>query len=128
MVFIMNGVEIAFQLEKAGENDVVSAISNLTGNYFLQNELSDLKWQIFHVTLDKDKYYRVLYKSEKLNDIHPVMKKKLREKFDEYGKYNYDNLMELYNKEKLNNNFKIRDIKEITEEYDLWQDPLWNYI
>ncbi len=41
---------------------------------------------------------------------------------------NFEQLMELYNKSKESNGFNIINIKEITEEYDLWQDKLWNYI
>ncbi|MEM0139214.1 MAG: DUF2004 domain-containing protein [Ferroplasma sp.] len=123
----MNGLEIAFQLDNPKESDVVLALANLTGNYFMNDKLSDIKWQVFHVTLDKDKYYRVLYKGNKITDLHPETKKKIKEKFDELGKMDYDSLMAMYEKEKKQNNFKTVDIKELTEEYDLWQDKFWNY-
>ena len=68
----MKGVEIAFQLNNDKESDVVMALGNLTGNYFKSVEHMDITWRIFHVTLDKEKYYRVLYRGEKLSDLQIV--------------------------------------------------------
>lgn len=123
----MNGVEIAFQLNNEKDENVVLALANLTGNYFKQDEKMDITWRIFHVTLDKDKYYRVLYRGEKLSDLHPENKKKIKNKFDELGKTDYETLMVEYDAELRNQNFQKVGIKELTEEYDLWQDKFWNY-
>ena len=124
----MKGVEIAFQTNKDGENDIVTALGNLTGNYFKNEENMDITWRIFHVTLDKEKYYRVLYKGEKISELHPENRKKIKEKFDQFSRTDYNTLMSQYEKESRKQGFKKIEIKELTEEYDLWQDPLWNYI
>lgn len=125
---LMKGVEIAFQLNNDKESDVVMALGNLTGNYFRNVEHMDITWRIFHVTLDKEKYYRVLYRGNKLSDLHPENKKRIRRKFDELGKTDYNTLMDEYEKESGKEGFEKVGIKELTEEYDLWQDKLWNYI
>ncbi|KQB34412.1 DUF2004 domain-containing protein [Acidiplasma aeolicum] len=124
----MKGLEIAFQLNNEKDFDVVPALANLTGNYFKNEEKMDITWRIFHVTLGDQKYFRVLYRGDKINDFHPEIKKKIREYFDKLAHLNFEQLMELYNKSKESNGFNIINIKEITEEYDLWQDKLWNYI
>jgi hypothetical protein len=124
----MKGVEIAFQTNKDGENEIVAALGNLTGNYFKNAENMDITWRIFHVTLDKEKYYRVLYKGEKISNLHPENKKKIKEKFDQLSRTDYNTLMDEYEKESRKQGFEKMGIKELTEEYDLWQDPLWSYI
>jgi len=124
----MKGVEIAFQTNKDGENDIVTALGNLTGNYFKNEENMDITWRIFHVTLDKEKYYRVLYKGEKISELHPENRKKIKEKFDQLSRTDYNALMAQYEKESRKQGFEKIGIKELTDEYDLWQDPLWNYI
>lgn len=124
----MNGLEIAFQLNNEKDTEVVTALGNLTGNYFKNNENVDISWRIFHVTLDKDKYYRVLYRGKKINDLHPEIKKKIKEKFNELSKMDFNSLMNLYKKSMEDKNFAVINVKDVTEEYDLWQDPLWNYI
>jgi hypothetical protein len=123
----MNGVEIAFQLNNDKESDVVLVLGNLTGNYFRIEQNMDITWKIFHVTLDKQKYYRVLYRGEKLSDLHPENKKNIKRKFDELGKTDYETLMNEYEKESKKKGFEKVDVKELTEEYDLWQDKFWNY-
>ena len=124
----MNGLEIAFQLNNEKDTEVVTALGNLTGNYFKNNENMDITWRIFHVTLDKDKYYRVLYRGKKINDLHTEIKKKIKEKFNDLSKMDYNSLMDLYKKSMEDKNFAVINVKDVTEEYDLWQDPLWNYI
>jgi len=124
----MKGVEIAFQTNKDGENDIVTALGNLTGNYFKNEENMEITWRIFHVTLDKEKYYRVLYRGEKISELHPENRKKIKEKFDQLSRTDYNALMAQYEKESRKQGFEKIGIKELTEEYDLWQDPLWNYI
>ncbi len=123
----MNGVEIAFQLNNDKEENVVLALANLTGNYFKQDEKMDITWRVFHVTLDKDKYYRVLYRGEKLSDLHPENKKRVKNKFDELSKTDYNALMAEYDSASRKDNFQKVEIKVLTEEYDLWQDKFWNY-
>ena len=124
----MNGLEIAFQLNDEKDTEVVTALGNLTGNYFKNNENMDITWRIFHVTLDKDKYYRVLYRGKKINDLHTEIKKKIKEKFNDLSKMDYNSLMDLYKKSMEDKNFAVINVKDVTEEYDLWQDPLWNHI
>jgi len=124
----MKGVEIAFQIDKDSESEIVAALGNLTGNYFKNVDNMDITWRIFHVTLDKEKYYRVLYKGDKISNLHPENKKKIKEKFDQLSKTDYNSLMDEYEKASRKPGFEKIGIKELTEEYDLWQDPLWNYI
>lgn len=121
------GVEISFQLSGNAQNiDTVYALSNLTGNRF-KNEF-DLDWRIFHVTLGEEKFYKVLFTGRKVGKLHPRADKVIRESFDELSKKSYSDLMVMYRKAKKEPGFESRPMKELKEEYDLWDDKLWQYI
>ena len=121
------GLEISFQLNNEDEN-IVFALANITGNDFLAHDKT-MKWLIFHVTLGEHKFYKILYSGKKINDLHPGLKEKIKKRFDELSKLDYNSLINEYNKMAQNDGFiNVKNIKEVTEEYDLWQDPLWNYI
>ena len=121
------GVEIAFQLSDGAEDrDLVIAMANIVGNEF-RNEMQ-IDWRIFHVTLGDSKYFRVLYAGPRLGKLHPVNEKRIRERFDELSHRSYKEVMDRYRDIKKIHDFISQPIQEKKEEYDLWQDKLWNYI
>ena len=121
------GVEIAFQLSNGTEDrELVSAMANIVGNEF-RSEM-DIDWRIFHVTLGENRYFRVLYAGPHLGKLHPVNEKRIRERFDELSHKRYDEVMKEYREIKKKRNFVSQSIQEKKEEYNLWQDKLWDYI
>ena len=121
------GVEIAFQLSNGTEDrELVSAMANIVGNEF-RSEM-DIDWRIFHVTLGENRYFRVLYAGPHLGKLHPVNEKRIRERFDELSHKSYDEVMKEYREIKKKGNFVSQSIQEKKEEYNLWQDKLWDYI
>ena len=121
------GVEIAFQLSNGTEDrELVSAMANIVGNEF-RSEM-DIDWRIFHVTLWENKYFRVLYAGPHLGKLHPVNEKRIRERFDELSHKDYEEVMKEYREIKKKGGFVSQSIQEKKEEYNLWQDKLWDYI
>ena len=121
------GVEIAFQLSNGTEDrELVSAMANIVGNEF-RSEM-DIDWRIFHVTLGENRYFRVLYAGPRLGKLHPVNEKRIRERFDELSHKDYEEVMIEYREIKKQGNFVSQSIQEKKEEYNLWQDKLWDYI
>lgn len=121
------GVEIAFQLSNGTEDrELVSAMANIVGNEF-RSEM-DIDWRIFHVTLGENRYFRVLYAGPHLGKLHPVNEKRIRERFDELSHKRYDEVMKEYREIKKKGGFVSQSIQEKKEEYNLWQDKLWDYI
>jgi hypothetical protein len=122
------GVEIAFQLSNGTEDrELVSAMANIVGNEF-RSEM-DIDWRIFHVTLGENRYFRVLYAGPHLGKLHPVNEKRIRERFDELSHKRYDEVMKEYREiKKKKGDFVSQSIQEKKEEYNLWQDKLWDYI
>ncbi|MCL5679195.1 MAG: DUF2004 domain-containing protein [Candidatus Thermoplasmatota archaeon] len=121
------GVEIAFQLSNGTEDrELVSAMANIVGNEF-SSEM-EIDWRIFHVTLGENKYFRVLYAGPRLGKLHPVNKKRIKERFDELSHKSYEEVMNQYKAIKKKGNFISQPIQEKKEEYNLWQDKLWDYI
>ena len=121
------GVEISFQVNgNEKDSSLVEVLGNLTGNYF--ESLFDLQWRIFHVTLEDKIFYKVLFTGKKLNKLHPKNEESIRKKFDELAHMEYKDLMNLYEKESKKDGFRKVKIQDLKEEYDLWQDKLWNYI
>ena len=121
------GVEIAFQLSNGTEDrELVSAMANIVGNEF-RSEM-DIDWRIFHVTLGENRYFRVLYAGPHLGKLHPVNEKRIRERFDELSHKRYDEVMKEYREIKKKGDFVSQSIQEKKEEYNLWQDKLWDYI
>jgi hypothetical protein len=121
------GVEIAFQLSNGTEDrELVAAMANIVGNEFSSEMKID--WRIFHVTLGENKYFRVLYAGPRLGKLHPVNEKRIKERFDELSHKSYEEVMEQYKAIKKKGNFISQPIQEKKEEYNLWQDKLWDYI
>ena len=121
------GVEIAFQLSNGTEDrELVSAMANIVGNEFSSEMKID--WRIFHVTLGENKYFRVLYAGSRLGKLHPVNEKRIKERFDELSHKSYEEVMDQYKAIKKKGNFISQPIQEKKEEYNLWQDKLWDYI
>ncbi len=121
------GVEIAFQLSNGTEDrELVSAMANIVGNEF-SSEM-EIDWRIFHVTLGENKYFRVLYAGPRLGKLHPVNEKRIKERFDELSHKSYEEVMNQYKAIKKKGNFISQPIQEKKEEYNLWQDKLWDYI
>ena len=121
------GVEIAFQLSNGTEDrELVVAMANIVGNEFSSEMKID--WRIFHVTLGENKYFRVLYAGPRLGKLHPVNEKRIKERFDELSHKSYEEVMEQYKAIKKKGNFIFQPIQEKKEEYNLWQDKLWDYI
>ena len=120
------GLEISFQLKNDREGqETVLALGNLTGND-MKDEL-DIEWRIFHVTLGENKFFKVLYTGKKVGKLHPGVEKRIREHFDHLSKMDLNDLLRQYNEKQTDSNFKKVDIKELKEEYDLWQDKFWLY-
>ena len=121
------GVEIAFQLSNGTEDrELVSAMANIVGNEFSSEMKID--WRIFHVTLGENKYFRVLYAGPRLGKLHPVNEKRIKERFDELSHKSYEEVRNQYKAIKKKGNFISQPIQEKKEEYNLWQDKLWDYI
>ncbi|MCL5668125.1 MAG: DUF2004 domain-containing protein [Candidatus Thermoplasmatota archaeon] len=121
------GVEIAFQLSNGTEDrELVSAMANIVGNEF-RSEMN-IDWRIFHVTLGENRYFRVLYAGPHLGKLHPVNEKRIRERFDELSHKDYEEVMKEYREIKKKGGFVSQSIQEKKEEYNLWQDKLWDYI
>lgn len=120
------GLEISFQLKNDREGqETVLALGNLTGND-MKDEL-DIDWRIFHVTLGENKFFKVLYTGKKVGKLHPGVEKRIREHFDHLSKMDLNDLLRQYKEKQTDSNFKKVDIKELKEEYDLWQDKFWQY-
>ncbi|MGP6239434.1 DUF2004 domain-containing protein [Cuniculiplasma sp. SKW4] len=121
------GVEISFQLnDKENDTRLVEALGNLTGNYFYSK--FNLHWRIFRVTLEEKIFYKVLFTGKKINRLHPKNEEEIREEFDKLSHMDYNSLMNMYEEESKKEEFVTIRIQNLKEEYDLWQDKLWNYI
>jgi predicted sulfurtransferase len=121
------GLEITFQLNQTEENQkIVLALANITGNKYKENLVNN--WQIFHVTLGKDVYYKVLFSGKGIGVFHQNNEKEIRAYFDNLSKQSYEDLIHKYETEEKNSNFQKVEIKELKEEYDLWQDRFWDYL
>ena len=121
------GLEISFQLQSGLESiEIVEALANMIGNRYKGSLVSD--WRIFHVTLGNEKFFKVLYTGNRVGKIHRHNEKEIRGAFDTLSKSTYQDLMQQYSKAKSPPNFETRPIKELKEEYDLWDDKLWQYI
>ncbi|MGP6207890.1 DUF2004 domain-containing protein [Cuniculiplasma sp. SKW3] len=121
------GVEISFQLnDKENDTRLVEALGNLTGNYFYSK--FNLQWRIFRVTLEEKIFYKVLFTGKKINRLHPKNEEEIREEFDKLSHMDYNSLMNMYEEESKKEEFITIRIQNLKEEYDLWQDKLWNYI
>ncbi len=119
------GLEITFKVPGRDGALIVEAISNIVGNELMTQ--FDLKWQIFDVTLDKERFYKVCFISQKLTRLHPSNDDKVRRRFDELAHYRKEELLNKYREDRRGKNFIVQKIQEKKEEYDLWQDNFWKY-
>lgn len=119
------GLEISFKVPDSNSATIVEALANMVGNEFSKD--FEIQWQIFDVTLDRERFYKVCFTGNKLTRLHPHNEEKIRERFDELAHYDKEKLFEQYGHEKKKPDFKVQGIKQKTEEYDLWQDKFWNY-
>jgi len=120
------GVEISFQLNDDKEGmRTVEALADLTG--LAVSSTLDVEWRVFHVTLAENKFFKILYSGPKITKLHPYNDKMIREKFDEFAHLSYNDLMAKYEEAKRNHTLKPIKIRELKEEYDLWQDNFWAY-
>ncbi|CAC11877.1 hypothetical protein [Thermoplasma acidophilum] len=122
---MQKGLEIAFQTINGLDESLVQALAGVTASDFPD---LDIKYNIFLVDLYGQKYFRILFQSKKLSELHPEERKKVREKFDENSRMQYSELMTKYHDLKKQGKIKDRPVKEVHEEYDLWEDPIWQYI
>ena len=116
------GIQKTGKHRNIGQRDLPG---NITGND-LKGEF-DLDWRIFHVTLGENKFFKVLFTGKKVGKLHPGVERKIREHFDELSKLELNELMSQYREKQASGDFKKVDIKELKEEYDLWQDKFWLY-
>ncbi len=120
------GLEIAFQTVEGMDEDLVQALAALTAENF--SGKFDISYRIFLVTLGDQKYFRILFKSDSLTSEHVFNRKLVRKKFDEIAHMSYNDVMSRFKDLKKDNKVEDVPIKEVKEEYDLWEDPLWKYI
>ncbi|MCL5782635.1 MAG: hypothetical protein M1476_01840 [Candidatus Thermoplasmatota archaeon] len=120
------GLEISFQLSDDHEGiATVMALGNIVGNEM--SATMEIDWKIFHVTLEEKKFFKVLFTGAKVNKLHPHVEKMIRDRFDELAHLSQSDLEKQYRDASNRQNFKIVKIKELKEEYDLWQDKFWQY-
>ena len=120
------GLEISFQLSDDHEGiATVMALGNIVGNEM--SATMEIDWKIFHVTLEEKKFFKVLFTGSKVSKLHPHVEKMIRDRFDELAHLSQSDLKKQYRDASNRQNFKIVKIKELKEEYDLWQDKFWQY-
>lgn len=119
------GLEITFQVPTTDASLIVSAISNIVGNEFMKE--FEVQWRIFHVTLGKDRFYKVCFISNKLTRLHPHIEERVRKRFDELAHHDKEDLLREYREDMKSSDFQVQNIENKKEEYDLWQDNFWKY-
>jgi hypothetical protein len=121
------GLEIDFQLQSENEDiRIVEALAAIT-TYDLKDRI-EMDYRIFHVRLGEHRFYRILFAGKSVNKLHPHNMKTIKEYFDGLAKQGADELINKYNKLLKEKDTVKHPIKEVEEEYDLWQDPIWQYI
>ncbi|PYB68492.1 hypothetical protein DMB44_03900 [Thermoplasma sp. Kam2015] len=122
---MQKGLEIAFQTVHGLDEELVKALAGITAHEFSD---MNIDYNIFLVTLGDQKFFRILFLSRKLTDLHPEERKKVRERFDQNSKMQYLDLIAKYHNLMQEGKIPDKSIKEVHEEYDLWEDPIWQYI
>ena len=120
------GLEITFDVSDEDQLEITEALANVVGNEFLKK--IEIDWRIFHVKLDKDKFFKVCFLGPKMSKLHPLMEDEVKDRFDELSRIKRKNLLKIYREEREKPSFKVQHSKEVTEEYDLWQDNFWSYL
>lgn len=121
------GLEISFQLQHDNEGrETVEALASLTA-FDLKNQL-EIDFRIFRVKMAENVFYRILFAGPRISKMHPHNLRLIREHFDALSKERYDQLMKRYRSLLKGGMVKNTQIKEISEEYDLWEDPIWQYL
>jgi predicted component of viral defense system (DUF524 family) len=119
------GLEIEFQVEnKNNDKTIVKALALLTRSSF-ENQIN---CAIFHISKGENRFYKVLFSGPKVTKLHPHIEKMVRDKFDELARKNADELISLYKEAIKEHNLNDIEIKEVKEDYDLWEDPIWQYL
>lgn len=120
------GLEISFQVnDSRQEETIVMHLANLTGNEMRKK--AELQWRIFNVTLGENRFFKVLFTGPKVNRLHPELEKEIRQYFDSLSKMSTDELNKKYGEKMKEQDFRVEHIRELKEEYDLWQDKFWQY-
>jgi uncharacterized protein len=120
------GLEISFQVnDSRHEETIVMHLANLTGNEMRKK--AELQWRIFNVTLGENRFFKVLFTGPKVNRLHPELEKEIRQYFDSLSKMSTDELNKKYGEKMKEQDFRVEHIRELKEEYDLWQDKFWQY-
>lgn len=120
------GLEISFQVnDSRHEETIVMHLANLTGNEMRKK--AELQWRIFNVTLGENRFFKVLFTGPKVNRLHPELEKEIRQYFDSLSKMSTDELNKKYGEKMKEKDFRVEHIRELKEEYDLWQDKFWQY-
>lgn len=119
------GLEITFTVADKDERRIVEALANVVGNEFLRE--FNVDWRIFRVDKGEDRFYKVCFIGKKLSRLHPLIEERVKKRFDELSKYQKDVLLKRFNTEKTKTSFKLRPVRDIREEYDLWNDNFWQY-
>jgi len=124
---MQKGVEITFQLAQSEMNDrLVTAIANLAGNRL--KESMEIDWRIFRVRYGHEEFYRVLFSGSRVNLLHPHTEREIRQTFDETAHGDAEKVIGAYEHARKDKNFHNVPLLCLKEEYDLWDDKLWEYL
>lgn len=89
---------------------IVEAIANMVGNDFKKE--FDVQWRIFHVTLGKERFYKVCFISNKLTRIHPHNEEKVRRRFDDLAHNEKEELFREYGEGRKDAGFVVQNIED----------------
>lgn len=119
------GLEITFTISDKDEREIVEAMANIVGNEFLME--FDIEWRVFHVEKAEDRFYKVCFTGRKLSRLHPMIEGKVKERFDNLSHLSKKELLNEYDRKRRNSDFRREYVRDIREEYDLWNDNFWQY-
>lgn len=120
------GLEITFSVSDKDQLEITEALANIVGNEFMKK--MDIDWRIFHVKLDDKKFFKVCFIGQKMSKLHPFVEDDVRSRFNQLSKNPKEDLLKIYREERKVPSFKVQHSREVTEEYDLWQDNFWSYL
>lgn len=119
------GLEIQFKISESNRDEVAEAISNLVGNEF--RDKYELEWRIYNIEAGTDHFYKVCFIGSKMNRLHPLIEKSIRERFDVLAKYSNEELIKMFHEARKSKDFKIHSVKHVKEDFDLWADNFLDY-
>ncbi len=123
------GLEISFEVQPGSGIDdsiIVKALAGLT--WLALKDRIESDYRIFRVTKEEDRFFKILFGGPKLTKMHPLNLKVFKEKFDELSKQKAEELVSSYKDNVKKGLIQSLPIKVIHEEYDFWEDPIWQYI